>query len=208
VSADAPPTDARVLLVEDEAPLRELLTRQLQKRGYRVDAVGSAEQALALEHGGWGVALCDISLPGMSGIELLRLLQTRSPLTQAIVLTGQGSVQTAIEAMKLGAYHYFEKPVKFKELELYLQGALEKRRLAEENLALKDQLARRDRPAQLVGDAPVMREVRQLIARVGPNDSAVLVEGETGTGKDLVARALHAARRAASAPSSRSTAAR
>jgi len=192
VSADAPPTDARVLLVEDEAPLRELLTRQLQKRGYRVDAVGSAEQALALEHGGWGVALCDISLPGMSGIELLRLLQTRSPLTQAIVLTGQGSVQTAIEAMKLGAYHYFEKPVKFKELELYLQGALEKRRLAEENLALKDQLARRDRPAQLVGDAPVMREVRQLIARVGPNDSAVLVEGETGTGKDLVARALHA----------------
>ncbi|MEZ6184553.1 MAG: sigma-54 dependent transcriptional regulator [Planctomycetota bacterium] len=183
---------ARILLVEDEAPFRELLTRQLEKRGFEVDAVGSGEQALALEGGGWDVALCDISLPGMSGIELVRLLQTRSPTTQAIVLTGQGSVTTAIEAMKLGAYHYFEKPVKFSELELYLQGALEKKRLAEENRVLKDQLARRDRPAQLVGDSEPMREVRQLIARVGPNDAAVLVEGETGTGKDLVARAIHA----------------
>jgi two-component system, NtrC family, response regulator AtoC len=181
----------RILVVEDERPYRELLERQLTKRGYTVEAVGTAEDALALEAP--DVLLCDISLPGMSGLEFLRRLKERSPSTEAIVLTGQGSIATAIEAMGLGAYHYFEKPVKFAELELYVHGACEKGRLARENQNLKVQLARRTRAPSFVGGSPAIKKVREFVARVSSTDAPVLVEGETGTGKDLVARAIHEA---------------
>ena len=181
----------RLLVVEDEAPYRELLARQLSRRGNAVEAVGSAEEALALP-GEFDVVLCDIALPGLSGIELIQKLRERAPATQCIVLTGQGSIPTAIEAMKLGAYHYFEKPVKFQELELYVQGAGEKRRALRENQDLRE-LSRRERVPDFVGVAPCVQEVRQLISRVAPSDAPVLIEGETGTGKDLVARAIHEA---------------
>ena len=179
----------RLLVVEDEAPYRELLARQLQKRGHAVEAVGSAEEALALA-GEHEVILCDISLPGLTGIELIQKLRERDPSLQCIVLTGQGSIQTAIEAMKLGAYHYFEKPVKLTELELYVQGAGEKRRALRESQDARE-LRRRERAPAFVGEAPCVQEVRRLIERVAGSDAPVLIEGETGTGKDLVARALH-----------------
>ncbi len=188
--AEAPPL--RLLVVEDEQALRELLERQLGRRGYEVVAVGSAEEALRVDPEP-DVALCDISLPGMSGIDLIRKLRERSPTIECIVLTGQGSIATAIEAMKLGAYHYFEKPVKVKELELYVQGAGEKRRLAAENRDLRAGLARQNRAPAFVGDSPPVTAVREMIARVAPSPAPVLVEGETGTGKDLVARAVHEA---------------
>ncbi len=181
----------RILVVEDERPYRELLERQLKKRGYTVTAVGNAEDAIALEAP--DVLLCDISLPGMSGLDFLRQLKERSPATEAIVLTGQGSIATAIEAMGLGAYHYFEKPVKFAELVLYVQGACDKGRLARENQNLKVQLARRSRAPSFVGGSPAIKKVREFVARVSSTDAPVLVEGETGTGKDLVARAIHEA---------------
>jgi DNA-binding NtrC family response regulator len=187
VSARTP----KILVVEDEVPLRELLERQLTRRGYEVTAVGSAEEALERADDP-DVALCDISLPGMSGIDLVRLLKERLPATQSIVLTGQGSIPTAIEAMKLGAYHYFEKPVPFKELELYVKGACDKRRLSQENTQLKAQLSHQERRApRLVGDSPAIRALRTLIERVAAYPTPVLIEGETGTGKDLVARAIH-----------------
>ena len=185
------PAPLRLLVVEDEASYRELLARQLQKRGHAVEAVGSAEEALALS-GEPDVVLCDISLPGLTGIELIERLRARDPSTQCIVLTGQGSIQTAIEAMKLGAYHYFEKPVKLQELELYVQGAGEKRRALRENLDSRE-LRRRERVPTFVGTAPCVEEVRRLIERVAGSDAPVLIEGETGTGKDLVARAVHEA---------------
>lgn len=181
----------RILVVEDERPYRELLERQLTKRGYTVTAVGTAEDALSLEAP--DVLLCDISLPGMSGLDFLRQLKERSPSTEAIVLTGQGSIATAIEAMGLGAYHYFEKPVKFAELELYVQGACEKGQLARENQNLKVQLARRSKTPSFVGGSPAIKKVREFVARVSSTQAPVLVEGETGTGKDLVARAIHEA---------------
>ncbi|MCO5169289.1 MAG: sigma-54 dependent transcriptional regulator [Planctomycetes bacterium] len=186
----APPL--RVLVVEDEAALRELLERQLRRRGYDVTAVGSAEEALDVDPEP-DVVLCDISLPGMTGIDLLGKLRARSPTVECIVLTGQGSIPTAIEAMKLGAYHYLEKPVKLKELELYVQGAGEKRRLARENRDLKAGLARQNRAPAFVGRSPVVEAVREMILKVAPSPAPVLVEGETGTGKDLVARAIHEA---------------
>ena len=180
----------RILVVEDERPFRELLERHLARRGYEVDAVGSAEEALELPHR-YAVALCDLALPGQSGIDLIRAIRARSPHTEAIVLTGQGSVSTAIEAMKLGAYHYFEKPVKLKELDLYVQGACEKGRLATENHDLRAELARQSRQPVFVGDSNALARVRELIQRVAPTSAPVLIEGETGTGKDLVARMIH-----------------
>jgi DNA-binding NtrC family response regulator len=182
----------RILVVEDERPYRELLARQLGKRGYQVTPCGSAEEALEAK-GEFDLALCDMSLPGMSGIELIGRLRERSPQTQAIVLTGQGSIQTAIEAMKLGAYHYLEKPVKLEELELYVRGACEKKQLTRENQDLRDGWARQNEPPRLVGTSPAIEHVRELVAKIGPTQAPVLIEGETGTGKDLVARALHAA---------------
>jgi DNA-binding NtrC family response regulator len=180
----------RILVVEDEAPYRELLARQLTKRGYDVTAVGSAEDALDAPTP--DVMLSDISLPGMSGLELVRRIKEKSPSTEAIVLTGQGSIATAIEAMGLGAYHYFEKPVKFAELVLYVQGACDKRRLARENQDLQ-RLVRRKEVLAFVGNSPAIKKVREFVARVSATPAAVLIEGETGTGKDLVARAIHEA---------------
>ncbi len=182
----------RVLVVEDEQALRELLARQLGRRGFDVTAAGSAEEALA-GPADVDVALCDLSLPGLSGIELLRRLRQRDPAPECVVLTGQATVGTAIEAMKLGAYHYLEKPVKLDELELYLRGAGDKRRLAVENRGLRAGLARQARAPALVGRSPAIEALRRTIERVAASPAPVLVEGETGTGKDLVARALHQA---------------
>ncbi|MBL4845841.1 MAG: sigma-54-dependent Fis family transcriptional regulator [Planctomycetes bacterium] len=189
------PAGVRVLVIEDNASYRTLLVRRLGKRGYLVEGVDSGEAAVAsLERETPQIAICDISLPGMSGLELLKVLRGLDPKVEAIVLTGQGSVATAIEAMREGAYHYFEKPVPFEELLLYVQGASEKQHLSRQNLDLKRQLARnQERPAAFVGTHESVRRVRELIARVGGTEAPVLIEGETGTGKDLVARAVHAA---------------
>ena len=179
----------RILVVEDERPYRELLERQFKKRGYDVTAVSNAEEALELPDP--DVLVSDISLPGISGIELIRRVKERSPSTEAIVLTGQGSIAAAVEAMGLGAYHYCEKPIKLTELDLYVQGAWEKRRLAQENRTLRDRLERSERPAAFVGNSPAIKNVREWIARVASTPAPVLIEGETGTGKDLIARAIH-----------------
>jgi two-component system response regulator AtoC len=182
-----------VLVVEDNTPYRELLVRRLGKKGYAARGASSAEEALELvAEEVPQVAICDISLPGMSGLDLLGHLGKLSEPPQALVLTGQGSVATAIEAMKGGAYHYFEKPVPFDELLLYVEGASEKQRLSAENCDLKRRLEHhRERLPSFVGNHPSVRRVRELIARVGGTEAPVLIEGETGTGKDLVARAIH-----------------
>ena len=187
------PGQVRVLVVEDNASYRELLVRRLSKRGYAVVGVDSGEEALLqLAPAPPQIAICDISLPGMSGLELLRRLRAQDPPVEAVVLTGQGSVATAIEAMREGAYHYFEKPVPFEELLLYIQGASEKQQLTRQNRGLKKRLAReQERTPAFVGTHASVRRVRELIARVGGTDAPVLIEGQTGTGKDLVARAVH-----------------
>ncbi len=191
---DAPPL-ARILVVEDEKLLRDLLERQLSRRGYEVVACGSGEEAVArAAESDVDLALLDLALPGISGMETFKKLRELRPSIEAIMLTGHGSLETAIEAMKAGAFHYFSKPVKMAELEVYIGNACEKRRLARENRDLKEELARTGwrEGALIVGDHPAIARVRELINKVAASPSPVLVEGESGTGKDLAARAIHA----------------
>src|SRR5262245_29255823 len=131
-------------------------------------------------------------MPGMNGLELLKIFKESHPECEVILLTGQGSIETAVEAMKLGAYDYLQKPFPLKDLENTASKAFERRKLRKENLQLKA-LIERSRPAHdMVGHSPAMQEVFRLIGRAGPSEKAILIQGESGTGKELVARALHA----------------
>ena len=137
------------------------------------------------------MAILDIALPEMDGVQLLERLRQVDPETQVIMLTAQGTVETAIRAMKLGAYDYLIKPCELAQLELQAERAYEQARLARENRTLKAVLRRTEPPGEIVGITPVIRQVLSLIAKVAPTDSSVLIQGESGTGKELVARALH-----------------
>jgi DNA-binding NtrC family response regulator len=182
----------RVLVVDDEEPFRRLLERNLARSGATVVGAGSGEQALERARElDFDVALLDIAMPGISGIELLSRLRADHPALEAIVMTGHGTIESAIEAMKLGAYDYLEKPLKMSELGLLIERALEKRRLATENRTLRDELRRREPPAEIAGESTPVLEVLALIERYAAAPAPVLVLGESGTGKELAARAIH-----------------
>jgi two-component system response regulator AtoC len=180
----------RVLVVEE--PFRRLLERSLTRSGAVAVGAASAEQALERARDAeFDVCLLDIAMPGLSGIELLSRLKADYPALEAIVMTGHGTIESAIEAMKLGAYDYLEKPLKMSELALVIEKAVEKRRLATENRRLKDELRRRDAPADIVGESTAIRQVVALIERYAAAPAPVLILGESGTGKELAARAIH-----------------
>ena len=183
---------AEILIVDDEETFRLVLARELHARGYAVAVAGSAEEALErMRVETYEVVLLDLNLPGVKGLEGLESVRELAPLTQVIVLTGHGALETAIRAMKLGAYDYLTKPCPLDELEAVLQKAKEKRALQQENVALKQELARQDRFSEFVGRSEALREVFRLIARVAPTDSTVLLMGESGVGKELAARAIY-----------------
>jgi DNA-binding NtrC family response regulator len=163
----------------------------MTRQGHAVEQVGNGQEALRLfEARFFDVAVVDMNMPGISGLELLQQLKERNLETEVIILTGQATVETAVTAMKLGAYDYLTKPFALAELERRIRNAAQKSRLRLENDRLKVLLAR-DRPKhQIVGNSAAMQQVFRLIERVGPTDAPVLIEGESGTGKELVARAL------------------
>lgn len=180
----------RILIVEDEDPYRQILCSRLAEKGYRPTGFRSGEEALAAEEE-WDVALIDLRLPGMNGIELLKKLKEIHPSPAVLILTGQATVDTAIEAMKLGALDYLAKPCKLAELELVIGNAYERVALERENRVLKAALRRQEEDAVLIGRSARMQEVAQLVEKVAPTDSTVLILGESGTGKEVIARALH-----------------
>jgi DNA-binding NtrC family response regulator len=182
----------RLLVVDDDDPLRQTLVRRFQRQGMEVTAAASAEEALAhSDRLRCDIALLDLHLPGMSGIDLLTQLKQRQPGIEAILLTAHGSIETAIQAMKCGAYDYLTKPFHLPELEMYVQKAYEKVQLVRRERQWVEQMSFESLRYRLIGSSPQMHRIRQLIEKVAPTEATVLVCGASGTGKELVARALH-----------------
>ena len=190
----------RVLVVDDEAGLRRFLAKELTARGFSVDSAGSGEEGLKkIAEAVYDVVLLDMKMPGMDGISALREIRRESPAPEVLILTGQGSVETAVEAMRAGAFHYLTKPFHLEELEVQIQKAREQSALVRRASAF-ERLMSSGADAQLVGTAPALERVRELIRKVAPSDTSVVIEGESGTGKELIARAIHNGSKRAQAP--------
>lgn len=186
--------DIDLLIVEDDDDFRSTVTRRFRRRGFRVEEASSGEQALEmLQRRQFNVAVLDIMMPGMSGLEVLRNIKPGQAECETIMLTGQGTVESAVEAMKLGAFDYVQKPFPLAELELIIEKAYAHHKLQKENRQLKAVLERNRPQVEMVGESQPMKEIFRLIERSGPTDKAILIQGESGTGKELVARALHRA---------------
>ncbi|HEX3143401.1 MAG TPA: sigma-54 dependent transcriptional regulator [Pyrinomonadaceae bacterium] len=184
--------DARLLIAEDEANLRLVLQKELQRLGYRVQAAPDGDAALRkLEESNVDVLLCDINMPNMDGMELLRRVHQRPNPPEVIMLTGQGTIKTAVEAMKLGAYDYLTKPYSINELDVRVRQACEKRNLRVDNQRLRAQIERKTPLPEIISQSRQMAEAIRLVERVAPSEASVLITGESGTGKELIAQAIH-----------------
>src|SRR5579864_1000365 len=187
-----------LLVVDDEAGIRESLSSILQDEGYIVEAVGSAEEALQrAANGDVEVVLLDVWLPGMDGLEALSRFQAAQRPPVVIMISGHGTIETAVRATKLGAFDFVEKPLSLEKIILLVRNAIQQRRLEEENLMLRNELGHR---YQVIGDSVPMKALRQQIAVTAPTNGRVLIYGESGTGKELVAHALHVASRRSNQP--------
>src|SRR5271166_2921174 len=187
-------TKARILVVDDERSMQEFLEILLRREGYDVTCVGDVDGALlALESDDFDVVISDLQMPGKTGLDLLHALREASPETVALVMTAFASTETAIAAMKEGAYDYLTKPFQVDEIRLVLEKALEKKLLARENRRLRSELRSQIRQRALIGSGSAMQRVYELIGQVAETKANVLISGESGTGKELVARAIHAA---------------
>jgi DNA-binding NtrC family response regulator len=183
---------ARILIVEDDQALSEILCDALREAGYETVAARTLAQAREeLSRRDHDAILLDLMLPDGSGIEVLRQVREEGLPAETIVLTGYAAVETAIEAMKLGAYDYLTKPPRTDEIEILVQRATEKSRLRRENAALRVRLERQEPIGGLVTEDPAMRDLLQLLVRSAASDLPVLLQGESGTGKELFARAVH-----------------
>src|SRR6185295_17783 len=183
-----PDTTKHLLLVEDEAPLRQAIAEQLSDRGYHVEQAESGEQALArLSEFAFDVIITDLRLPGIDGSAVVDAAVERYPDIVAIVVTGYGTVKDAVGAIKRGAWDFVSKPFQIDELTHVLDAAIEQRRLKSENAYLREQLEERYRFEGIVGKSRPMRQLFHLLETVAPTHSTILISGETGTGKEVVA---------------------
>ena len=185
-----------VLIVDDELSVRDSLASWFKKDGYKVRACADANEALhAMQEGLWDVALLDIKMPGMDGIELQEHIHTIAPATAVIMITAFASVDTAVRALKQGAFDYVTKPVDPDELSHLVRRALDHKRLESENAQLRETIDELRSTSTIVGDSAPMRHVLELVRQVAETDATVLIRGESGTGKELVALAIHASSR-------------
>ncbi|HSG29566.1 MAG TPA: sigma-54 dependent transcriptional regulator [Candidatus Krumholzibacterium sp.] len=183
---------SRILIVDDEAKITRILSDQLGGAGFDTTACLNAEDALEIiSKGDVDIVLCDLRLPGMDGLQLLRETRKNSPSTDFVMMTAYASADTAVEAMREGAYEYLIKPFHMDEVILLLKRITERRDLMIENVALKEKISVPGSAGRIIGSSPVMKKLRELIAMVAPTESPVLVQGESGTGKELVAAEIH-----------------
>jgi two-component system, NtrC family, response regulator HydG len=183
---------ADILLVDDEEALCTAAEKILAKEGYRVTSVNTAQEGLArFESDGADLLVTDLMLPDLDGIALLKRAKELRPTVEVIVITGHGTVEKAVEAMRLGAYDFIEKPLDRPALLKAVGKAVEKQRLAAENRQLREQLQQQRGEDALIGNSPVMVAVKKLIRQIAPTDVSVLIQGESGTGKEVVADVIH-----------------
>src|SRR5712691_3508526 len=182
----------RILVVDDEELNRDLLQQILDREGYQVAIAANGQEALALlRQETFHVVLTDLKMPGMTGVEVIRELKLLAPSTLGIIHTAHSSIETAVEAMRAGAYDYVTKPVRRDELLVVIQRALEFQRLHYENFSLRKQLKAKYKFDNIISDNEKMQEVFTQVEKIADTDSTVLIYGESGTGKELIARALH-----------------
>jgi len=182
----------RLLIVEDEETLCQSLKRVLEREGYAVETLNNAESAHEVfEAGFYDVIITDIILPGMTGIELLRKIKEKLPEQIVIIMTAYASLETAVEALRYGAYDYVVKPVMHEEIKQIVKNALRQGALQDENVLLKNEIERQYDFNRIIGESPAMRRVMDDVRKTADTDSNVLIMGERGTGKELIARAIH-----------------
>ena len=180
---------ANILIVDDESAIRTSLTGVLEDEHYRVDAVGTGEACLEiLGKKNYDVALLDIWLPGMDGLQTLQRIRELESAPEVIIISGHGTIETAVRATKLGAFDFLEKPLSVEKTLIVVKNAVESRKLREENRELKKQVTPK---SVIVGESVPMKALRQQIQLMAPTNGRVLIFGESGTGKELVARAIH-----------------
>jgi DNA-binding NtrC family response regulator len=182
----------RILVVDDEANIRGALAKLLSKLGHSVESAGSAQEALQLlQPGRYRVVLTDLKMPDVDGLSLLRQIKVVDRAVEVIVMTAYGTVETAVEAMREGAYDYIEKPINQERLPILVDRVLEKQELAEDNLRLRTVVKAKDEFGGLIGKSESMTRLYQLIEAVAPTPATVLIQGESGVGKELIAHAIH-----------------
>jgi DNA-binding NtrC family response regulator len=181
-----------LLLVDDDNELRRDIAQYLSSRGYRVQQCADGEEALAQsERRAFDVAILDMAMPRLSGLEVLQRLKNRGAECEVVMLTGEGTIETAVEAMKLGAREFLSKPVSLRELDRVVRKSYGAAQLQRENQQLRAVIKQQQRPTKMVGESTAMQEVFRLIERTAPANKPILIQGDSGTGKELVARALH-----------------
>ena len=190
--AAKPPKKLKLLFADDEKSLQEVMRLELPRMGHEVTVCPDGmTAAAALERNTYDCILVDLDMPGLKGIDVIARAKQLSPDTDAVILTGKSSLESAIAAIKQGVFDYLTKPCKLVDLQSVLMRVAEKRELTNKYRALKQRLKRLEGSSDLIGDSEKMQQVGRLIAKVAPTDSTVLILGETGTGKELVARAVH-----------------
>jgi DNA-binding NtrC family response regulator len=191
----------RILFADDERSLQEFMRAELPRLGHEVTVCPDGRQAVkSLEKSAFDAALLDLRMPGLTGIEVLEEIKKVSPETDVIIMTGHASIETAIDAVRLGAFDYITKPCKLTQIETILRKVVERRELKNKNLALQTRLQAAEGPSVLVGNSPAMQAVHRLIKTVAPTDSTVMILGETGTGKELAARTVYQQSKRADSP--------
>ncbi len=184
--------DARILVIDDEPIMSDSLKQNLAEEGYTVDTAATGAEAIAtFDQGGHHLAICDLQLPDMDGLEVLRHMKDARPAAEVIVVTGYGTVARAVEATKAGAFYFVEKPFDFDQMLPLVEKALERRELMAETASMRRQLSTRAEYFNIIGASKQMQTIYETIESVAKSDANVLIVGESGTGKELIANAIH-----------------
>lgn len=181
-----------ILFVDDDQQILELVSTYLGRFGYRVDTVNSGMLALdKVQQNDYAMVFTDLIMPEISGLDLLKAVKKSNPTTEVIIVTGYGTIESAIEALKLGGYDYLQKPINFERLKILIERIIERRTLQLENIMIKQRLKERFSFDQLVGRSPQMQKIYDVIDRISTGSPTLLIQGESGTGKELVANVTH-----------------